>query len=95
MLSSSASVISGSETDGKKDWKQQKEEQARERKRQNDLKKTEDRITQLETRNGEIDTLLASPDVYTDVAKCIELNNEKASITAELEELYAKWEELM
>ena len=95
VLSSSASAASTGETEGKKDWKQQKEEQARERKRQNDLKKTEDRIARLETRDSELDTLLASPDVYTDVTKCIELNNEKAAIAAELEELYVKWEELM
>lgn len=95
VLSSSTFTASVGETEGKKDWKQQKEEQARERKRQNDLKKTEDRIAQLETRDSEINTLLASPNVYTDVAKCMELNNEKTAISAELEELYLKWEELM
>ena len=42
---------------GKRDWKQQKEEQARARKRENDLKKTEEEIFTLETREQEIDGL--------------------------------------
>ena len=50
--SSSASGI-------KLDWKAQKEEQARIRKRQNELKKTEDSIHALETRDSEIDGLLS------------------------------------
>ncbi len=82
------------ETEGKKDWKQQKEEQARERKRQNDLKRTEEEIQKLEIRDKEIDELLASPEVYSDVSRCMELNNEKFEISGKLEELYEKWEEL-
>ena len=49
----------GSPADGKIDWKAQKEEQARLRKRQNELKKIEDKIHELETRDGEIDELLS------------------------------------
>ena len=81
-------------TSSQQDWKQQKEAQARERKRQNDLKKTEERIAQLEGRDREIDAMLAQPDVYSNVGKCMELNNEKVNITKELEELYEKWETL-
>lgn len=84
-----------SESEIKKDWKQQKEEQAKERKRQNDLRKTEERIQQLEQRDSEIDELLASENVYSDVQKCLELNNEKFSISQELEQLYELWESLM
>lgn len=86
--------LSASETKGKVDWKAQKEEQAKLRKRQNDLKKTEDSIHQLELRDGEIDELLTKEEVYTDVAKLMELNQEKEKITKELEELYLLWEEL-
>ena len=75
----------GSLADGKMDWKAQKEEQARLRKRQNELKKVEDR---------EIDELLSQEDVYTDVSRLMELNKEKESIQKELEVLYEKWEEL-
>ena len=85
---------SAMQTSSQLDWKQQKEAQARERKRQNDLKKTEDRIAQLEARDGEIDTLLTQPDVYSNVEKCMKLNSEKVDITKELEELYEKWEAL-
>lgn len=84
----------GSPTDGKIDWKAQKEEQARLRKRQNELKKVEDKIHELETRDGEIDELLSQEDVYTDVSRLMELNKEKESIQKELEVLYEKWEEL-
>ena len=84
----------GSPADGKIDWKVQKEEQARLRKRQNELKKVEDKIHELETRDGEIDELLSQEDVYTDVSRLMELNKEKESIQKELEVLYEKWEEL-
>ena len=84
----------GSLADGKMDWKAQKEEQARLRKRQNELKKVEDKIHELETRDGEIDELLSQEDVYTDVSRLMKLNKEKESIQKELEALYEKWEEL-
>ena len=85
---------SSAETEVKLDWKAQKEEQARIRKRQNDLKKVEDEIHRLETRDGEIDTLLSQEEIYTDVARLVELNNEKESLQQKLEELYETWEEL-
>lgn len=90
----SASSSDSGDSSGKTDWKQQKEEQARLRKRQNELKKTEDAIHQLETRDSEIDSLLCQEDVFSDVAKLMELNAEKQSIAGQLEELYEKWEEL-
>ena len=89
---SSASAIAESET--KLDWKAQKEQQAKERKRQNDLRKTEERISALEERDGEIDELMTQEDVYTNSVKCRELSEEKACIMQELEILYEKWEEL-
>ena len=78
----------------KQDWKAFKEEQARIRKRQNDLKKTEDEIHQLETRDGEIDGLLTREEVFTDVSRLMELNKEKENIQTRLEELYEIWETL-
>lgn len=78
----------------KLDWKQQKEEQARQRKRENDLKKTEAEIERLEARDKEIDAVMEKPDVAVNVAECVKLANEKAEITQKLEELYEKWEEL-
>ncbi|MEG0988074.1 MAG: ABC-F family ATP-binding cassette domain-containing protein [Clostridium sp.] len=78
----------------KVDWKQQKEEQARLRKRQNDLKKTEDEIHELESRTQEIDTLLCSEAVFSNVPKLMELNKEKEELSGKLEVLYERWEEL-
>ena len=82
------------ESEVKLDWKAQKEEQARQRKRQNDLKKVEDEIHKLETRDGEIDGLLCDESVFSDVANLMELNKEKEEIAGKLETLYEKWEEL-
>ena len=79
---------------GKNDWKAQKEEQARQRKRQNELKKVEEDIHSLETRDKEIDALLCEEDVFTDVSRLVKLNKEKEEIAAKLESLYEKWEEL-
>lgn len=85
---------SSAETAGKLTWQQQKEEQARIRKRQNELKKTEDRIHVLEVRDKEIDELMMQEEVFTNVAKCVELNKEKTAVNEELEQLYERWEEL-
>lgn len=79
------------ESEVKLDWKAQKEEQARIRKRQNDLKKTEDEILKLETRDAEIDALLLDESIYTNVAKLVELNQEKENLQSRLEELYEIW----
>ena len=70
--SGTAASSSASDTGAKLDWKAQKEEQARIRKRQNELKKTEDAIHQLETRDSEINELLALEEVYTDVSRLME-----------------------
>ncbi len=48
----------------------------------------------METRDGEIDELLSQEEIYTDVARLVELNNEKESLQKKLEELYETWEEL-
>ena len=100
-LSTPAAEISGNtsslkepETAAALDWKAQKEEQARLRKKENDLKKTEAEIEALENRDAEIDELMASPEICTDVAKLQELSKEKEQITEKLTALYEKWEEL-
>ena len=83
-----------SPSEGKLTWQQQKEEQARKRKQENELKKVEKRIEELETRDKEIDDTLILPDVCTNVGRCAELSREKDKIQQELEELYEKWETL-
>lgn len=81
-------------SENKLSWQEQKEAQAKERKRQNDLRKTEKRITALEERDSEIDHLMMKEEIFTNSVKCQELAQEKATIAEELEELYEKWEEL-
>ncbi|MDE6212383.1 MAG: ABC transporter ATP-binding protein, partial [Lachnospiraceae bacterium] len=79
-------------TDAKQDWKAMKEQQAAQRKRENDLKKCESEIETLEARNAEIETLMASPEICTDVAKLQELSIEKEEIEQKLTDLIEKWE---
>ena len=81
-------------SDAKQDWKAKKEEQAARRKRENELKKCEEQIETLETRNTEIDALMASPEICTDVVKLQELNSEKVENETKLAGLYEMWEQL-
>lgn len=87
-------IAESKESSVKLDWKQQKEEQARLRKKENDLKKTETLIEELEARDSQIDEEMAKPEVATNVAECVRLSKEKADIAERLESLYEKWEEL-
>jgi len=89
-----ANTETGSVSSNKLTWLQQKEEQARIRKRKNDLKKVEEEIHALETENAEIDDLLTREDIYTDAEKLIELHKRKEQIEARLDELLELWEKL-
>ncbi len=91
-LNSNTSPAPDNDSENKLSWQQQKEEQAKSRKRKNDLNKTEDEITQLETRNEEIDQLLTKEEIFTNVQKLLELNNEKKEIEVRLAELLEQWE---
>jgi len=89
-----SNVSTFTESETKLDWKAQKEAQAKERKRQNELKKVEERINYLEERDGQIDIEMANPEVFTNSVKCQEISQEKADILKELENLYEVWESL-
>lgn len=78
----------------KQDWKFQKEEQARLRKKENDLRKCEEQIAALEARSAEIDKEMADPAVATQVSKLQELSKEQAELSQKLERLYEQWEQL-
>ena len=84
----------GVETENKLDWKAQKEEQAKQRKRENDLKKCEERIAKLEERNAWLDEEMSKPEVATNSVKLQELANEQTKNNEELESLYELWGEL-
>lgn len=82
------------ETDIKKDWKRSKEEQAKERKKQNDLMKCEKRIEELEQHISNLDEEMTKPEIATNVEKLTELSKEQEIARAELEQLYEEWETL-
>ena len=88
----SAAVPTLEESRSKQDWKQQKELQAKLRKKQNSLKQVESRIDELETRDREIDELLTNEEVFTDVQKVTQLSLEKENLQTELNRLYEDWE---
>ncbi len=78
--------------DNRQEWLARKEQQAAQRKKENDIKKCEKQIEELENRNAQIDALMASPEVCTDVAKLQELSKERESNDSQLIGLYEKWE---
>ncbi len=79
---------------GKMDYKQQKELQAKERKRKNQLKKTMERIDAIDARLKELDELLVQEEVYTNVSRLMEINKEKEALDEEQLTLMELWEEL-
>ena len=83
-----------SESALKQDWKSQKEAQAAQRKKENALKRCEERIAVLEDRSAQIDAEMALPEVCTDVAKLQALSKEKAEIEEELLVKMEEWEAL-
>lgn len=99
ILSPKEAVAAAHSTDAaasssKQDWQQSKEAQARQRKLKNELKKTEDTITELEARMAAIDEESASPDICSNTARLMELHHERTEIEQTLEDLYEKWENL-
>ena len=93
-----ASIPTGEETNekpgNKLGWQQQKEEQARQRKIENELKKAEAEIERLETRKSEIDLQLSDPANGTNIQLLQELSKEQENNNNKLEELMEIWESL-
>ena len=81
-------------SDSKADWLMQKEEQAKARKKANEIKKVEDEIEKTEARIAELDELLFTPEVNADTEKLKTLFDEKTVLETKLEDLYEKWEEI-
>ncbi len=81
-------------TQSKSDWLDKKEKEAKERKRVSDLKKTEEEIDRLEKQLSSIDEALMREEVYSSPSETLKYHKERESVSARLEELYEKWEEL-
>jgi len=75
-------------------WQDQKEREAARRKKENALKRCEERIGALEQREREIDAQMSDPSVATDVAALQKLTAEKEEIEETLLGLMEEWEAL-
>ncbi len=83
-----------SDNSGKDAYLKSKEEQARIRKRENDLKKTEKRIAEIEALIEKLDNEINLPENATNSAKLSELSQKHEELDTELMELYEKYYEL-
>lgn len=89
-------ALSGTDSvsETKQDWLSKKESQAKQRKKENDLKKCEAEIASLEAEQKELDQEMTLPQIATDAAKLQELSMRREEITSRLTELYEQWEAL-
>ena len=84
------------EPTGVQDWKAQKEEQARKRKRENDIKKAEDAIAALEAREAEIDELLTQGgNLHRRLPPAPPQSGGRSRFRKELMEWMERWETLL
>ena len=81
-------------SDSKLTWQQQKEEQARLRKKQNALNKVEKEIAELEEKNESLGEQLSDPKNGTDIALLQKLASEKEANDERLLVLMEEWENL-
>ena len=79
-------------SENKLDWKAQKEEQAKQRKKENDLKKCEEQISKLEAQLAALQEQLSDPANGNNLPKLQELTKEQEQIQGQLDELYEHWE---
>lgn len=93
-LGTSCSKKEEAVSETKLNWQTQKEAQARQRKKENDLKKCEEAISSLEGKLAKIEAAMTLPEVATDVAKLQELTKNQNEINTQLALLYDQWETL-
>ena len=79
-------------TEGKLNWQEQKELQAKRRKLESSLKKAENEIEQLESKIEDLDAQMSQPEIATNVGKLAELSRERESYADKLSTLYEQWE---
>ncbi len=89
-----SNMVPEKQSEQKMDWQAQKAEQARIRKIENSLKKTEERIAWLEAKIEEIDEECAKPENAVNSAKLGALTKEQEEYRTELTTCYETWEEL-
>ena len=94
VLSDNISSVNVANTSSKEDYLKNKEEQARLRKRANELKKTEARIAEVESLIEKLDEEINDPENATNSYKLGELAAKHEELDTELMELYEKFYEL-
>ena len=97
--SSNSTIVKGSiakgslpKSEGALDYKAQKEQQALLRKKENELKKCEERIDYLEKENARFEEKMSDPAIATSSVKLQEISKNIEKNNEELESLYEKWE---
>ncbi|MBQ8189742.1 MAG: ABC-F family ATP-binding cassette domain-containing protein [Lachnospiraceae bacterium] len=90
--SNTSSSVSKETTEGKLNWQEQKELQAKRRKLESALKKTETKIEQLEAKIENLDAEMSKPEIATNVGKLAELSRERETYSETLNTLYSQWE---
>ncbi|NBJ97357.1 ABC transporter ATP-binding protein [bacterium 1xD8-48] len=81
-------------SENKLGWQAKKEQQAKARKKENDLRKCEEAISALEKRIAGVESDMLLPENATNAAKLQELAGKLEEMNGELLGLYEKWEEL-
>ncbi|MFI3200606.1 MAG: ABC-F type ribosomal protection protein [Eubacteriales bacterium] len=91
---SSTATSAKEDPSSKIDWKEQKQQQAVERKLQNELQKIEAEIESLELQNQDLELKMSLPEYCSNSAKLQELANTIQENTERIESLYERWEEI-
>lgn len=79
----------------KVDYGQQKELEKEDRKKQNRITKLETLISEAENKQGQLEEMLAVPEVFKDQVKASSLLKDYEAVKLELEQLMKEWEELL
>lgn len=91
---SSDDITAAPVSSSKEERLRMKEEQAKERKRLNEISRAETRIAEIDKEISAIDESLALEEVYTDPSRLSELSGRRKELTDEQEQLYELWENL-
>lgn len=81
-------------SDSKLSWQEQKAQDAARRKKENRIKKIEEKISDLEARKAAIENDMSDPAIATDAGKLTALSNEAGELSVRLDDLYNEWETL-
>lgn len=83
------------DTSGKDAYLRTKEQQAKQRKLENDIRKTEEKIEELEAQIAKIDEQICLPENATNATKLSELSSKRQELEQVLETVYETWEAFM